>query len=255
MKAFNLKKIAAKSEAATTHEKMLADQRKDMGQTVEKQGTPEKNINLSLPVKNKDNTVPFNVQLGETRKKETEFQITEASMNKKEVSFGEQKDKLTDINAKTKEYDDKKEAAYKKAQEAKGDTAFWDKYVGVQLEGKKTTVPKNAPESGSQLPNKNAKEVMSLVKDADAMLYHIQATAKHESRELTADEKQQIVDIIAGKNRLLAGLTSVKVPDPSIKMDRDGVVRVYEADGTSIDEFKSCAEAKASYPEGDIADE
>jgi hypothetical protein len=262
MKAYNLKKTAKKNDAAVVSEKALAEQRSEMGLTVEKQGTTEKNINLSLPVKDKDNTKPFNAQLEAARKKETGQRITEAHMDKKEVSFGEQKDKPTDINAETQKHDNKKTEVFKKAEEAsKKDTAFWDKYVGVQMEGPKTKVDRNVPPKGSQLAQKEADQAMSLMKDADALLFHIHATAQSENRELSEVEKQQVVDITSAKLRLIAQMVEPfrrctdKAPDPVIKTDRDGVVRVYEQDGTAIDEFKDCQEAKANYPEGDIANE
>jgi len=273
MKKFNLRKQAS-AKSAVISDKAIQENREKMGHSVDQQGVAEKNINLSLPVKNKDNTVPFNVQLRAARKNsETEPSITEAEMDQKEVDFkSKDKKQVMDINVESQDYDNKKTEAFKNA-EGEKDTAFWDKYVGVQLEGEgqPTKVKDNIPASSSQLQNrperfkgKNVdKMVMASVKDADAMLFHIYAKAAKLGRELFADEEQQVVDINAGKMRILAdGLQmvppvkrslehGVKIKDPIIKQEGTSV-RVYE-NGEPIDEFKSCSEAQQNYPEGEIA--
>jgi hypothetical protein len=213
MKKFNLRKRA--STDSVISDKAIQENRENMGHSVSQQGFAEKNINLSLPVKNKDNTIPFNVQLNAARKNaESAPSITEYHMDDKEVDFSS-KDKVQvmDINVETQDYDNKKTEAFKKA-EGKKDTAFWDKYVGVQLEGEgqPTKIKDNIPASASQLQNqperfkgKNVdKMVMASIKDADAMLFHIYATASKAGRKLTANEKQQVTDINAGKMRILA---------------------------------------------------
>ena len=238
-----------------------------MGLSNDQQNVVGKNINLSLPIKNKDNTVPFNAQLNAERKNvEAEPSITEAHMDKKEVDFSSKdKKQVMDINVETQKYEDEKTKAIKEA-EGKKDTAFWDKYVGVQLEGENqpTKIKDNIPASASQLPNKPErfkgekvdKMVMASIKDADAMLFHIYAIAAKGNRELSENEKQQVMDINAGKTRLLAQMVqpvrrSLEYRiDPTIREEK-GVASVYE-NGNKIDEFKSCEEAKANYPEGDI---
>ena len=238
----------------------------------EKQGVVNKNINLSMPVKNKDNTIPFNVQLEAKRKNETEFSIIEKDMDDKIVdSKDKDKKQVMDINVKNQEYDNIKTKAYKKAEDkTKADTEFWDKYVGAQLEEKMKKIDNNIPASASQLQNKEErfkdekinKMVMASLKDADAMLLHIYATSNSQNRELTKDEKQKVVDINSGKRRILSQMlepfprtlpyAGERSLDPKIKKDRDGKTRVYEQDGTVVDEFKSCEEAKSNYPEGTI---
>jgi hypothetical protein len=213
MKKFNLRKRA--SADSVISDKAIQEIRENMGHSVSQQGFAEKNINLSLPVKNKDNTIPFNVQLNAARKNaESAPSITEYHMEDKEVDFNS-KDKVQvmDINVESQEYDNKKTEAFKKA-EGKKDTAFWDKYVGVQLEGEgqPTKIKDNIPASASQLQNrperfkgKNVdKMVMASIKDADAMLFHIYATATQAARKLTTEEKQQVTDINAGKMRILS---------------------------------------------------
>jgi hypothetical protein len=264
MTHYNLKKSAAKVPQIL--DKELKDNRQKMEMCTDAQGVVDKNINLSLPTKDKDNTVPFNKQLDAARKDSKEDpQITEASMDKKEVSFGEKTNGVSAINAMSQKLDDEKAKAFKKAEDAvKKETLFWDKYVGVQMETPVTKVPKNIPAAASQLPNNPErfkgeevdKMVMASLRDADAMLFHIYATAGKEGRSLTKEEEQQIVDINSGKMRVLAQFQSEKKnslgDDPTIKLDRDGKARVYETDGTCIDEFKDCKEAQSNYPEGKI---
>ena len=260
MKKFNLRKKASATDD-TVSDKRLDENRKNMNLSNEKQGVVEKNVNLSLPIKDKDNTVPFNQQLDAARKNELEVAITEAGMDNKIVdSKSKDKKQVMDINVKTQEFDDKKTEEYKKAEKEKRDTAFWDKFVGVQLEGEKTTVDKNIPLSVSQLPNnpdrfkgnKIKNMVMASLKDADAMLFHIYATAAREGRKLTKKEEQQVIDINSGKIRLMAqaSLSGIAATDVLIKEEL-GKAGVYES-GEKIDEFKSCEEAKTNYPEGEV---
>jgi len=269
MVKFNLKKIAQNIGIIN---KQLDDNRDKVDTSNEKQGIVNKNINLSMPVKNKDNTIPFNSQLDAERKNETEFSILEAQMDDKIVDFkSKDKKQVIDINVKTQEYDDEKTKKYKEAEDKKkADTSFWDKYVGVQMEGPITKVNDNIPFSASQLPNKEErfkgkeieKMVMASLKDADAMLLHIYANANSQNRKLTKNEEQQIIDINSGKIRVLSQIAESfprnlpynreKNLDPKIRKDKDGVYRVYESDGSVVDEFKSCEEAKSNYPEGEI---
>jgi len=133
---------------------------------------------------------------------------------------------------------------YKKAVKVEGgDTSFWDKYVGDQLPADQITkitdnvqpsqlvenyetreaFTKENPSIGKDGPgaeenimgedlepektvvyeNKKA-SVGDLMRDADAMLYHIYRTASEESRELTKIEQQMIVDINSAKIRVLS---------------------------------------------------
>ncbi len=236
-----------------------------MNLSVEKQDIIHKNINLSMTVKNKDNTVPFNLQLDKSRKNKVSETITEAQLDNNQVKEEKQ---ITDINLKTQEYDTEKTKKYKKAEEdSKRDTEFWDKYVGVQLEGEgmPTKVDNNIKDTATQLQNTEErfeeKEVSEMVvaslKDADAMIYHIYASALSKNRELNNEEKQQIADINSGKIRLISQMVqpvrrSLEYSeDPIIKKNPDGTVAVYESNGNQIDSFKSCEEAKLNYPEAE----
>jgi len=265
MSIFNLKKKAEKVYTIT--DKTIEENRNKMGLSNSKQGVTEKNINFSLPVKNKDNTIPFNAQLEAERKNKTEQPIIEASMDKKEIDFNSKdKKQITDINVESQKYDDKKTEAFKKSQ--KKETNYWDKYVGVQLEGEgqPTQVDNNIPDSASQLGNKPErfkdnkidKLVMASLKDADAMIFHIYATAAKQSRELNQTEKQQIVDINSGKMRLFSQVYDTPVQpvlgDITIMQNSYGKWLVYEegGGGEPIDQFDDRDEAVQNYPEGEV---
>lgn len=268
MTKFNLRKKASTGDF-TISDKGLDKNRKDMNLSNEQQGVVEKNINLSLPVKNKDNTVPFNVQLEASRKNDEKVAITESGMDDKITDFkATDKKQIMDINVESRKYIDEQADAYKKSENSsKSDTEFWDKYVGVQLEGNMKKIDNNIPGSASQLQNapgrfkgeKINKMVMASMKDADAMLFHIYATVSKENRNLTKEEQQQIVDINSGKIRLAQMVQPVRRSleysggEPVIK-DEGGKAGVYE-NGSKIDEFSDCKDAKANYPEGDIENE
>jgi len=131
MTKFNLRKKASAGDAVIS-DKGIDKNRKDMNLSNDQQGVVGKNINLSLPTKDKDNTIPFNQQLEASRKNETKFSITEASMDDKITDFkSTDKKQVMDINVESRKFIDKQSDAYKKAENAsKSDTEFWDKYVG-----------------------------------------------------------------------------------------------------------------------------
>ena len=263
MKVFNLRKTAALDAQIT--DKSLEENREKMNLSNEQQGIVDKNINTGISKKNIDNTIPFNVQLNAARKNENEGSIIETKMDSKTVVFGKQKDEMMPINEVSADLSKKKDDDYKKSSNKdKKDTAFWDKYVDLSTGGnEKTTIINNIPPSASQLWNKSAisEEVSNLLKDADAMLFHIYTTIANEKSELNKIEKQQIIDINSGKTRLISQIVAQpskrsleQNPDPIIKKDPNGAAIVYEGN-KPIDEFKSCEEAHANYPEGEIINE
>lgn len=291
MKKFNLRKKAS-TDSPVISDKSIEKNREKMNISTDQQEVTNKNLNFSLNIKNKDNTVPFNAQLNASRKNsEAEPTITESYMDKKEADFNSKnKKQITDINLKTQEYDTEHTKAFKDAESQK-ETAFWDKYVGVQLEqdGMPIKIKDNIPSSASQLPNNPDrfkgddvdKMVMASIRDADAMLFHIYATAHKECRSLTKKEEQKITDINAGKIRMLR---LAEMPDerysprytPHRVSDEVGVMDLEEYDngevffiekngkwlvystgggGEPIDQFDSYQEAKVNYPEGDIKEQ
>jgi predicted nucleic acid-binding protein len=208
MSKYNLSKEAKKS-GFKNYNKMIED-----NVLVPAGDIAEKNINISLETKDKDNTVPYEVQLEASRDGKDNLIIAEKALNENEKVYNEKRlDQTGDvmpINLETIKHEQKKEEVYRKAA-TDGDTAFWDKYLNVSVG--ETKVDVNVPIS--QLHNvsdrfnkiddatdaKYDKMVYASLKDADAMLFHIYATAS--GRDLTVEEKQQVVDINSGKARLL----------------------------------------------------
>ena len=212
MEKFNLSKIAVKS-GVKNYSKMLED-----NVLVPAGDIAEKNINLSLPIKDKDNTVPYEVQLEASRDGKDNYATAEKALDENPKLYNDRRlDQTGDvmpINLETIKHEQKKEEVYRKAATDK-DTSFWDKYLNISVGDTKVDV--NVP--NTQLQNKSDrfdkiddaidakydKMVYASLKDADAMLFHIYATTEREERELTAQEKQQVIDINSGKARILLG--------------------------------------------------
>jgi len=151
---------------------------------------------------------------------------------------------------------------YQKAVDKEGgDTSFWDKYVGDQLPADMITkitnnvqpsqlvenyetredFDKQNPPIGKKVPgaednimgkdlepeqvvvykNKSA-SVQDLMRDADAMLYHVYRTAAEDSRELTDKEQQMVTDINSAKIRVLS---QAKSPDQLTPEEWDEILR------------------------------
>ena len=218
MSIFNLKKIAAKM-GFKNYNKMIEDQTGDMGLEAE---VPSKNVNLKMPIKDKDGTVPFETQLEASRISKDILKVTEKALNEEKKLYNDKRTDVWDtdvtaINLETEKYNQEHLKTFTEAQKNDSETAFWDKYVGVQMEGPVTKVDNNIKDTASQLQNQPdrfkgedpRKMVMASLKDADAMLFHIYATASKAKRGLNEIEKQQITDINSGKMRLLAGISEV----------------------------------------------
>jgi len=226
MKAFNLKKTAASD--AQIADKMIQENREDMSLDIDAQGVVYRNINTSISKKDNDNTIPFNKQLDAARNNKDEGSIIEAKMDKEEVLFGEKGDSMMPINEESEKFCKKKEDDFKKESDSsKKDTAFWDKYVGISTgENPETKVIDNTPPSASQLFNKSAKSeaILASLRDADAMLFHIYATAAQEKRELNNVENQQITDINSGKMRLFAQTWGTQIEEPPAQQEQQGEI-------------------------------
>lgn len=288
MKPFNLKK-QAEAGNLKINEKKLQESNKDMNLSSDQQGVDKKNINLSIPKKENDNTVPFNVQLETARTNKPRETIIEADMSKKETAFNEEMDYVKPHDALIEKFDEEKFKVFATEEDRReSETVFWDKFVGSQLEedGMPTKVKNNIPNEASQLQNNperfkgqkikdeapdTVKEVVdnpdkykargitkmvaSSLKDADAMLFHIYATAAKNKRDLTEDENQQIIDIVASKNRILMGESGVvdpimrSLPYNGVSIGEDGTV---SENGSKIDQFKSVEQAHENYPEGEL---
>jgi len=206
----------------------------------------------------KTKEVTHEARLDEARKKATSAEkVTEGSLEDVESSLyphrqfkdGEDNYQVSPINALAHANDKKYRDAFSKANKG-ADTAFWDKYVGDQLDGPVTKVPSNIPPTGSQLQNnperfgsldnlpvdpsakvnrknfsteldikpmhgfagneKSLKMAMSSLKDADGLLFGIYFKAAQENRDLTKNER----DLVSGINKDKALIMSQVVPVP-----------------------------------------
>jgi len=266
MKSFNLKKNAAKNDY-TTHNKMLEERNKEMGLS-----PPDVNTEVNLKNNNrkdKDNTLLYEGQMDEVRKG-TKPIITEGGLETGEKVYNDKRLDVWDTpinhvtNVVSEKADQEKLKAFKEAEnEDKRDTSFWDKYVGVQLDGKATKIVNNVQKS--QLPNHpdrfNGDQidemVMASLKDADAMLFHIYATANEQNRDLDKNEIKTIANINEGKKEILAQVLTDEVSNVSIRQERDGRFTVNENGLPIVDmngipaEFDSYNDAKQEYPEAE----
>ena len=288
MKKFNLEK-QAKITGYKNYNNMLGESNKQMDLS-----SPDTNTEVNLEInplssrKKSDNELLYEGQLNKSRTKLQEATIAETSLNDSPKVYNDKRldiwdTPITVTNLLSEAYDQKKEESLKEAEsEQKRNTEFWDKYVGLQMEGPETTIINNVQKSqlenepsrfrkmdkiepiGSELINKDKfyKMVTASLKDADAMLFHIYSIACKEGRNLSSEEKQQITDINSGKTRLIAqyGDNSTLMPtqifdgDVFIIPNKYGKWLVYETGGGGepIDEFDSAKEALTNYPEGEI---
>ncbi|MCD6436424.1 MAG: hypothetical protein J7L15_08595 [Clostridiales bacterium] len=225
MTKYNLSKRAISD--FQNYSKMLEDSVKDMGHQAD---SDSKNVNLKMPTEDKDNTVPFEVQLEASRNSKDTLAITEKSLDKESKVYNDKRSNMWDtnvapINLVSESYDQKKVKDIKAAESDK-DTAFWDKYLGVQLENsdRDIKIDNNIPAVASQLQNKperfrsinknnpvdNGVEgkmddmVMASLKKADAMLFHVYATAASKGREVNKKEAKIIADVSVYKQKVLA---------------------------------------------------
>lgn len=222
---FNFNKYAqTQGDTSLSYQKKLEKKRGDEGQKEPSEGTTERQL-AAQSHKDKDNTVPFNAQLAKERSGTVEA-VTDAQLDGEKL-YNDKRDDRTHgqpslaQNLVHEAFHKDKVDAYREAQrDQERDTSFWDKNVGEQMIGPKTTIVKNKQES--QLANHPdrfeslshdlktepkslvyAEEIASALKQADAMQFQIFATAAKMGRSLTDDEQQKISDINSGKARLI----------------------------------------------------
>ncbi len=94
------------------------------------------------------------------------------------------------------------------------DTAFWDKWVGVQIPEYDFTRISDNKQYSQLVENyddrkefrKSTNEIITSLKEADAMLFHIYRTAATEHRDLTETENKMVNDITYAKMEILAAI-------------------------------------------------
>ena len=171
MSIFNLKK-KSKDYGYKNVNNLLKDKNKETNLTVIE---PAGNINQILTTKNLDNIEINEKQLEAKRQGKDSFMITDKALDNSDKLYNDKRlDETGDImpiNLLSESFDQKHLEAYKKAEEKKKDTMFWDKYVGVQLEEDKTVVGKNIeknqiennPDRFKSLNNKDIKDILERI--------------------------------------------------------------------------------------------
>lgn len=219
--AFNLKK-AAKFDTSLPLPKQLDDKRKEFNQVEPSEGTTERQLEANVR-KDKDNCIPFNKQLESARTGTSEV-IAEGQLNDAPKLYNNRRDdnthakKVTAVNLVSEAYHQEKLKAFREAQKGnERDTSFWDKEVGIQMQGEKTKIVSNNQKSQLQnhpdrfnglTPDLSTSKkfddlVTAALDQADRMQFTIFANAASTGRKLSKVELQQIADINSGKARAI----------------------------------------------------
>jgi len=261
--AFNLKKISQKAkDSVSPHSVVLPQHAQKYNLSLsDKSYVPNFNSILEEDRRPIDNPVTHEAMLDENRKK--------AAHNDKTIegALGDADSKLyphrqhedgtrggvTPAAALSEAFDRKYRDAFAKANNDP-DTAFWDKYVGDQLDGPITKVPNNVPQRGSQLQanpdrfgnldglphhssaeknrdnfgkkvevdamhgfkggEKALKMALSSMRDADKLLYHTYLQAAKENRALNAEETDLVNGITKDKQAFLLTIAQTSAIPP-----------------------------------------
>ena len=158
-------------------------------------------------------------RLKEERKQSESNVILEKSIDAHSSHLTNRDENPTSIMDMFLPYEEEFIKEFKAAQEDGRDTSFWDKQIGVPQE-KLPKVPSNVQPSQLLVNYKDREEwdkktiaakqdeIVTALKDADAMLYHVYRMASEENRELSAEENQIVHNINSDKIRLIAELHS-----------------------------------------------
>lgn len=273
--SFNILK-RAQSDYPHPYDKMLQDHTEDYNLEAE---DDTGNIDWMLQKKqhkNKDNSVNYETQLGEARSSINNG-ITEKSLNENKKLFNERrldktwKGRVSPLNLVAEAFDQQRYKAYNQAEKEQGkkEKILADVNKGEQMIGPITKVPGKMPKSQlAQHPDRFKKldktmpiqvdhkdnkktltkedKVIDLVsaslKDADAMLFDIYATAKRQGRNLTVSEKQMISDINSAKSRILTA--QYPLMNESDHLDEDIFSGELEGTFDGEDEFEDTFEGE-----------
>jgi len=151
--------------------------------------------------------------------------ITENQLDERNSDFPHRQADMDDsafmkpIDALSEAFDHKRHNDYEAAIK-RSDRKVLDSDIGKQLSGPKTRVPKNIPDSGTQLNthpdrlegggghtvavSEKGRMMLASLKEADAALFHIYYRAKLANRELTEDDHRLIEQISNDKKRILS---------------------------------------------------
>lgn len=236
MAKFNLKKHAGKSDMSHSYPKRLSGQNDDRGYSSDS-GKKAESIQGMLGSSRKegiDDPKTTVENLMDQDRKGSEGVTVESQIGSRESYWphrqheGESRGSIKPNDMLSESYDQRYYERFASQEEA-ADTAFWDKQIGVQLSGEKTTIVGQVPGNGSQLQNhpdrfkkvkdegghidpmdsdsvlKKNKEMTyaSALSELDSKLFQIYYKAAKADRELTSEEKNSVKAISEAKADIL----------------------------------------------------
>lgn len=226
MKIFNQKtRKVASEQSPLGKEKSLNEYNSDWSNTIDKEAIPSLD-GLLGKIRGEgnsgaDETVEAQMDATRNAAEDNKSVTTEAQIEKRDSWFPHRqadhydKSPMMPINALAEARDAEYRKAYNKASLSQEKRAL-DKNPGSQMEGPKTKVSINVPQSGSQLNNQttNFEIARASLKSLDAALFGIFYKAAVAKRETTAQEKQMIDRISAHKKTLVAQLVDSNPQQP-----------------------------------------
>lgn len=236
MAKFNLKKQAKKNDSVEPYPKRLSSQNDDRDHTVDSESKIETiQGKLSENRKDEKDTATYESRMSEARSGSPDNVSENQIDTSKSYCPHRQHDNLrpaikpNDLLAES--YDQAYYAKFADKDEAQN-TEFWDKEIGVQLSGEKTTIVGQVTGSGSQLQNHpdrfkatkerdivdgiDPAESDSAVKDdnkmvmasslqkLDQQIFQLFYTASSSNRDLTGEENDRINKLTIAKTELLS---------------------------------------------------
>lgn len=229
--AYNHKKRLQKNAEASpqNREQALQEYNKDWSNSLPK-SIPNYNGLLNDTrgegASNPDQTIEALMDKPRKEASEADGRTTEGQLDKRDSyqvhRDAEHYDKspMPPINALSGASDARFHQDYAKASKG-GDARFLDRDPGSQMDGTKTKVVKNVPDSGSQIQNSPSrfssgedKAVFATLLDSDRILFDIYYKAASENREMTEQEKQIEAKISADKIAVLAKVAQQQPPMP-----------------------------------------
>lgn len=237
MAKFNLKKQAKKNDLSKSYPKRLSSQNDDRGYTVDSTEKVETiQGKLSENRKDEKNITTHENRMSEARSGSpdniSENQIDNSKSYYPHRQHDEIRSAIKPNDLLSESYDQAYYAKFADQNEARN-TEFWDKEIGVQLSGEKTTIVSQVPANGSQLQNHpdrfkstkeretadgidpensdssvkdNEKMVMasSSLQKIDEQIFKLFYKASSSDRELTSEENIRIDELTVAKTELLS---------------------------------------------------
>lgn len=236
MAKFNLKKQAEKDNLSKSYPKRLSSQNDDRGYAVDSTKKVETiQGKLSETRKDEKNTTTYENRMSEARLGSpdniSENQIDNSKSYYPHRQNNEARPHIKPNDLLAESYDQAYYAKFADADDAQS-TEFWDKEIGVQLSGEKTTIVSQVPANGSQLQNhpdrfKSTKEretadgidpsgsdsavkddnkmvMTSSLQKIDEQIFQLFYKASSSDRELTSEENSRIDELTVAKTELLS---------------------------------------------------